>query len=135
MSQDIKKRLFDAASRRRKTVTLGSGDSAVEVDVMSLSGNARGRILNSCVLPTASVDDDDDADEEIGADKMDMAKMGPELVIECTVHKGTSDKVFAEADRDMIGESDAAFFDPIIKTASELSGLGKSAAKTAEGNS
>lgn len=128
---ELRGKVFKGAARKRATVTLGSGDDAVEVDVVSLSNDARALLMNECRI----VKVDDDGDAESGDMELDLGKMSIALVIECTYVKGTNERLFTEADRDVIGESDAGYFTEVVQTASTLSGLSKAARKEAEGNS
>jgi hypothetical protein len=125
----LRSQLFKAAKPARETITLLTEDGPVEVDVVALSGNARGKVMNECLVTKPGEDDDDDTQE------MDMAKLNSTLIIECTHIKGTDERLFTEADLLEVGESSATYFDPIIKTATRLSGIGKAARLAAEGNS
>jgi hypothetical protein len=121
---DLRSKLFQAGARPRETVTLSAAGEPVHIDVVALSMNARGRLLNTCVTQNAD-----------GEQEMDQAKLAPELLIECAYTPGTETPIFSAADRDALGELAAGFLDAVVTTASRISGLSNSAVKDAEGNS
>lgn len=121
---DLRSKLFQAGVRPRETVSVPVAGDPLQIDVVALSMNARGRLLNTCV-----------ATNEDGEREMDQAKLAPELLIECAYEHGTDTPIFGAADRDAIGELAAGFLDAVVTTASRISGLTVESLKDAEGNS
>lgn len=124
---NLRAKLLQGGSVPTETITVVVDGETLSVQCRGLSAVARGRLLTTSMV---KVSDDEDAEERV-----DMAKVGPELVIECTYDPTTGERIFSEADRDTVGELAAGFLDPIIACVSRLSGLSKSTAKEMEGNS
>jgi hypothetical protein len=97
------------------------------VEVRGLTQGARGRLMNTSMRTIT--DEDGEKKQEL-----DIVKLQPTLLIECAYDPETGARLFQETDREALAEMSAAYLDPIITKASDLSGLGKDAVETAEGN-
>jgi hypothetical protein len=126
--EDLRTLLFSGGELPREKVTIMVKDAPVEVEVVGLSSDARGQLLSTCMRQVENEDGEKDTE-------VDLQKLGPELIIHCAVVPGSEEKLFGEADRDMLGSKAATYLDPIVKMATKLSGLGESAAKAARKNS
>jgi hypothetical protein len=124
MSIDLRSRVIRGGALQRKEVQLVVDGELLVIDMLSLSSADRGEILNTCMTTN---------DE--GESVADQAKLGPRLVVKCAVAHGTTDRIFSDADVDVVGSLDAAFLDPLVKAGVQISGLAGESLKVAEGNS
>lgn len=127
---DIRSKLLNGGAVPRENVTITINGEAVVVECRGMSAVARGRLMTSSMVKVSGDDDDSEGEERI-----DLAKITPEMVIECTYTPGTETRIFSPADRDVVGALSATFLDPLFTKISQLSGLGAKESKTMEGNS
>lgn len=124
---DLRSKLLKGGAVPRKTIDVIVDGEVVKIECRGLSAESRGRLMTTSMV---KVSDDEDAEERV-----DLAKVSPELVIEGAYDPETGARIFSEADRDAVGAMSAGFLDPIISTVSALSGLSQKASTAMEGNS
>jgi hypothetical protein len=124
---DLRSKLLQKGSVPREVITVKLDEEDVKIEVRGLTMKARGFLMTNSMITVGEGDE--------AVEKADLAKIAPELVIECAYDPETGKQIFSEADREVLGGLAAAFLDPIITTASRLSGMTAADAKSAEGNS
>jgi hypothetical protein len=127
LNMNLRSKLLQGGAVPREPVDVIVDGEKLTIECRGLSAAARGRLMTTSMV---KVSDEDDAEERI-----DLAKVAPELVIEGAYDPATGERIFSEADLEVVGSMSAGFLDPIIASVSKLSGLSQAAAKVMEGNS
>ena len=118
----IREAMIKSGAVPRELLHVMLGEEDVEMEIRGLSAGARGRLLNEVM-----VDSEDGQDRRI-----DLGKLYPLLVLECTFDKESGERIFSPGDFETVSELSASVLDPIAAVASRLSGLGDKALKEAE---
>lgn len=105
-----------------EVLTIPTEDGDIAVEVRGLGAGVRGRILNDVMISK-------DGEEERS---IDLGKLYPMLVIECTFDPASGERLFAPADFEMVSGLNTLMVDPIVAVASRLSGLSDKSLKEAE---
>jgi hypothetical protein len=122
----LRDKLLSKGGVKKEVITITADDGeTMQVEVRGLGSMERGRLMTQATTTS------DDGESSV----VDLAKLSPQLVISCAYDPETGERLFSEADVEVLGELSATFLDPIINAASRLSGMSKSAVKEAEGNS
>lgn len=129
MTGSLRERILSKGKVPSALVTvMGDDKQPMEVLVRGLTQGARGRLLTA----STRVEVGDDGEKKT---TVDMAVMQPQLIIECACDPASEAPLFQQTDLDAINGLHAAFLDPIIEKASELSGLTTPDLENVAGNS
>lgn len=123
---DLRQKLLTKGEVKKELVKITCDDGEVlEVEVRGLGSFDRGRLMTEATYTPEG------SEETV----VDLAKLSPQLILMCSFDPVSGAKLFSAADIEAIGITAATFLDPIINTASRLSGMSTGARKEAEGNS
>ena len=107
---NLKDKILSADDTVAETLTVEAWN--VTVQIRSMSGAARARLLQT------AVDD---------GGKVDLAKIYPDIIIGCTFDPETGEPVFQPADRDALMQKSGAALDEVANVAMRLSGFSEKA--------
>lgn len=117
----LRDKILNAKDQRKEKVYVEEWDA--EIEVRSMTGKERAALLRKCMVR------DDKGEKEV-----DIEKMTVYAIISCCYDPETGEKLFEEADRDMLNSKNAGALQRLSETVLELSGLSETAKEKARKN-